>query len=643
MKFLPARLALLFGASTCFSLACDAMTWSFPSITNSPAYIYPVVVAPQGTDKVLAVGSSGATRLLDTATLAWSVRAPMNVARTEFALTTLASDAVLATGGAVNNVATNIVERYDPTANTWASTTSMLSARRAHLTTRLASGNVLVIGGFDATGSLTRNVEMFDATTGTWTARASTSWNASSAGDRAFALVDGRVVLVHSTGVAVYNAVSDTWTNAAPPPTLANLPSPGRVAVQLNDGRIVVSTMGVYDPTNDVWTSIPSAPRQFAVGAAIPGNRVFFSGGELIPCTSSLFCQSNFAYEYSAQANQWLYVGDQIGTIGPDLTLAVGGGYFAGFNQAPANGYALSGALYMRSLVMLSFANVLTLPLSPAVGQTYPVSVAYSVGSEIASRAMQGPIQISDGTATCQILPPATSCSLTTTVAGPKTLTANYPGDENYTPSASTYAPVPHVIVERNTPAAVSSSPAGIFDFQIIAGTSASFVPGTPITLTASVPTTSTFTGWLGDCVGTQPCTFTMPSDRHVRVKAFSAPNSFVPLNTDVDRSGSANSTTDAVAIFRFLLNYPDAVSENGALPATASPPGGSISSYLSSIRPLLDIDANGQADAITDGLLILRYAAGFRGEALIANSVGPGARRTTASAIETHLQGLFP
>lgn len=644
MKFFPARLALLFGASTCFSLACDAMTWSFPSITNSPAYIYPVVVAPQGTDKVLAVGSSGATRLLDTATVAWSVRAPMNVARTEFALTTLASDAVLATGGAVNNVATNIVERYDPTANTWASTTSMLSARRAHLTTRLASGNVLVIGGFDASGALIRTVELFDPTAGTWATRAPTLWNASSTGDQAFALADGRVVLVHNTGAGVYNAVSDTWTNAAPPPTLANLPSPGRVAVQLNDGRIVVSTMGVYDPTSDAWTSIPSAPRQFSTGAAIPGNRAIFSGGELLPCSPSLFCQNNFAYEYLAQTNQWLYVGNQVGTRGPDLTLVAGGGYFTGVNQAPENGYALSGALYLRSLVILSFANVLDLPLSPAVGQTYPVSVAYSVGSEIASRAMRGSIQISDGTATCQIVPPATSCSLTTTVAGPKSLTATFSGDENFAPSGIAYAPVPHVIVERNTPAAVFSSPSGIFDVPtIFVVTSAPFAPGTPITLTASVPTTSTFTGWLGDCVGTEPCTFTMPSDRHVRVKAFSAPNSFVPLNTDVDRGGSANSTTDALAIFRFLLNYPDAVSGNGALPATASPPGGSISSYLSSIRPLLDIDANGEADAMTDGLLILRYAAGFRGEALIANSVGPGARRTTASAIETHLQGLFP
>jgi hypothetical protein len=643
MKFFPARLALLFGASTCFSLACDAMTWSFPSITNSPAYIYPVVVAPQGADKVLAVGVTGATRLLNTATLTWSVRGQMNVPRTEFALTTLASDAVLATGGAVNNVATNIVERYDPTANTWASTTSMLSARRAHLTTRLASGNVLVIGGFDASGALIRTVELFDPTAGTWATRAPTLWNASSTGDQAFALADARVVLVHNTGVGVYNAVSDTWTNAAPPPTLANLPSPGRVAVQLNDGRIVVSTMGVYDPTSDAWTSIPSAPRQFSTGAAIPGNRAIFSGGELVPCAPSLFCQSNFAYEYLAQTNQWLDVGSQVGTSGPALTLPVGGGYFTGVNHDSANGYAQSGALYTRANVTLSFSNVFDLPLRPTVGQIYAVNVAYSGGGEVAGRAMQGSILVSDGSATCQIVPPATSCSLTTTAAGPKTLTANYPGDENYTPSASTYTPVPHVIVERNTPAAVSSSPSGIFDFQIIASTSASFVPGTPITLTASVPTTSTFTGWLGDCVGTQPCTFTMPADRHVRVKAFSAPNSFAPLNTDVDRSGSATSTTDALAIFRFLLNYPDAVSGNGALPATASPPGGSISSYLSSIRPLLDIDANGEADAMTDGLLILRYAAGFRGEALIANCVGPGARRTTASAIETHLQGLFP
>jgi Protein of unknown function (DUF1566) len=48
-----------------------------------------------------------------------------------------------------------------------------------------------------------------------------------------------------------------------------------------------------------------------------------------------------------------------------------------------------------------------------------------------------------------------------------------------------------------------------------------------------------------------------------------------------------------------------------------------------------LDIDANGQVGATTDGLLVLRYMLGFRGAALINGVVGVGAARTSAAEIE--------
>ena len=51
-----------------------------------------------------------------------------------------------------------------------------------------------------------------------------------------------------------------------------------------------------------------------------------------------------------------------------------------------------------------------------------------------------------------------------------------------------------------------------------------------------------------------------------------------------------------------------------------------------------MDIDQNGKVDALTDGLLLLRYAFGLRGNALIAGAIGTGAARKTAQAIEAYL-----
>lgn len=50
-----------------------------------------------------------------------------------------------------------------------------------------------------------------------------------------------------------------------------------------------------------------------------------------------------------------------------------------------------------------------------------------------------------------------------------------------------------------------------------------------------------------------------------------------------------------------------------------------------------LDIDGNGQVDALTDGVLTLRYLLGLRGPALVAGATGNCASRDTA-AIEAYL-----
>ena len=57
----------------------------------------------------------------------------------------------------------------------------------------------------------------------------------------------------------------------------------------------------------------------------------------------------------------------------------------------------------------------------------------------------------------------------------------------------------------------------------------------------------------------------------------------------------------------------------------------------------ILDIDANGSFDALTDGLIILRYAFGLRGQALISDVIPEDAMRAEAADIETYIETLLP
>ncbi len=56
-----------------------------------------------------------------------------------------------------------------------------------------------------------------------------------------------------------------------------------------------------------------------------------------------------------------------------------------------------------------------------------------------------------------------------------------------------------------------------------------------------------------------------------------------------------------------------------------------------------LDIDGSGNYDALTDGLVTLRYLFGLRGDVLIADVIAPNASRSTAAEIEAYLQALIP
>ncbi|MEO7253437.1 MAG: Ig-like domain-containing protein, partial [Casimicrobium sp.] len=116
----------------------------------------------------------------------------------------------------------------------------------------------------------------------------------------------------------------------------------------------------------------------------------------------------------------------------------------------------------------------------------------------------------------------------------------------------------------------------------------------------------------------------------------------------DVDASITQTkyqAATDGVLIVRYLFGLTGNALVSGALGGTATRTDPvAIKSYLDSIRPSLDIDGDGTAYALTDGLLIIRHLLGLSGNALIAGAVNTqNGSRTMAPAIQSYLQSLMP
>ena len=101
----------------------------------------------------------------------WTISNPLNVARSRHTTSVLASGKVLVAGGYTgfqnNPSSTATYELYDQATETWDMVTSVSSPRANHTATVLANGKVLVTGGRHNNNALA-SAELYDATTGLW-------------------------------------------------------------------------------------------------------------------------------------------------------------------------------------------------------------------------------------------------------------------------------------------------------------------------------------------------------------------------------------------------------------------------------------------------------------------------------------------
>lgn len=121
-----------------------------------------------------------------------------------------------------------------------------------------------------------------------------------------------------------------------------------------------------------------------------------------------------------------------------------------------------------------------------------------------------------------------------------------------------------------------------------------------------------------------------------VSQQVFAAPVASV---FDIDGNQEVKPLSDGLLSLRFLFGFRgNSLISNAIGGNSARTTADEIEVYLRDHIGDLDIDGNGEAKALSDGLLLLRYLFGFRNNSLINQAVGAGATRSTADAIEKYI-----
>jgi hypothetical protein len=205
-----------------------------------------------GNGKVLLIGSDvldNTTALYDPVAATWSPTGVAAHPRWGFGMTVLATGGVLISGGfSIEGYAPAILEAevYDPASGSFSSAGTMHRMRNGHAPVRLKSGRVLVSGGYPQAPDPTpaSSTEIYDPKTHTWSLGKELPeprWIHTTT-----LLRDGRVFLVGGSGGAgegsalasaeLYDEDSNTFTATAP----LNVARFSHTATLLPDGRVLI-------------------------------------------------------------------------------------------------------------------------------------------------------------------------------------------------------------------------------------------------------------------------------------------------------------------------------------------------------------------------------------------------------------------
>ena len=120
------------------------------------------------------------------------------------------------------------------------------------------------------------------------------------------------------------------------------------------------------------------------------------------------------------------------------------------------------------------------------------------------------------------------------------------------------------------------------------------------------------------------------------------ASKSSATSNIDIDGNEEFDALTDGLLILRSMFGLTNSPLITGAVAGDALyVDAEEIQSRIEGLGNRLDIDNDGNIDALTDGLVTLRYLFGLTGDPLISGVIATGADRITAEDIEAYMAVL--
>ena len=116
------------------------------------------------------------------------------------------------------------------------------------------------------------------------------------------------------------------------------------------------------------------------------------------------------------------------------------------------------------------------------------------------------------------------------------------------------------------------------------------------------------------------------------------------PYSWDMDANDEADALTDGLLMLRYSFGLSGDALTSGAIASDAPLSSSQVEARLNTMSSAIaDIDDSGAVDALTDGLLLLRYLFGLSGETLTNSAVSSGANRASAADIGAYLEAHMP
>jgi len=106
----------------------------------------------------------------------------------------------------------------------------------------------------------------------------------------------------------------------------------------------------------------------------------------------------------------------------------------------------------------------------------------------------------------------------------------------------------------------------------------------------------------------------------------------------DLDGNDNVDALTDGLLLLRHAFELTGESLTVGAVASDSPLNLAEVESRIVAVNTIADIDGNGQIDALTDALILLRYLFGLREESLIAGAVANNASRSTSNTIEQYI-----